>query len=109
METILLGFLGCMGIGGIAYLFTSFLGNKSNIFKQGYDKLQNLLIKKVEKIEENQGKIKLQIENKEELSKQSKEKIGKIIKNSSKEIQEILKEDNIQKIQEQVDKEWNNI
>jgi len=109
METVIFGFVGCMGIGGVAYLITTLFGNRRNILKQGYDKLQNLLIKKVEHIEETQGKLKVQIDNKEELSKKSKERIKKIIKKSSNDIQEILKEDNIQKIQDQVDKEWRNL
>lgn len=109
MKTVIYGFLGCGGLAGAAFLWTMFSNKKSNILQSIYKGAKNILQKKVEQIEETQGRLKIQIDNKEDLSQKSKEKIAKIVKKSSTDIQNILREDNIQKIEEEVDREWSNL
>jgi len=109
MKTVLYGFLGCGSLALVAYVWTMISSGRSDTLNGIISKLQNSLKKKVNTIEEKQGKLKVQIDNKESLSKESKKKIADIIKKSSKDIQNVLKQDDLKKIQNEIDEEWSNI
>ena len=107
MDTILFGFGGCAFLGLIGFFLTS--GKGSAILNSVHQVIQDKFKKNIDKVESQQVVIKSNISNKEQIDIETKEKIKEIQKKASVEIQEVLKEKNLSKIAEEIDKEWENI
>jgi len=106
---VLLGFAGCGFLGFVAFKLTSVTDKKMAIFdalKQFTDKQK---IENIEKTEEKQKVISVNVENKEKLAETTKTKIKEIEKKAAKEITEVLKEDSIAKIHKSIDSDWEDI
>lgn len=108
-STVVMSIIGIGGLSFIAYYLTSKGTEGINIREAVHGLTQKLGQEKVNKIEEKQTVVKVEIENKEKLATESKEKIKEIQKKASEEIAEVLKQDNIAKIQDQIDEDWDEI
>lgn len=100
------------GIGAVAFIanwFTSRGGEKSNIMEAVHNFTQKLGQEKIDKIEGKQNTIKTEITIKEDLAEATKIKITKIQETAAAEINEVLKEDNIERIHTIIDNEWENL
>lgn len=108
--TSIIGLLaGCGLLAGIAYWWTS-KGDKKSDIREGVHKItQKLGKQKVEEIEKKQKVVVAEIDKEEKLSDESKEKIKDIQKKAAKEIGEILKTESISKIDEEIDKSWDDL
>ena len=93
----------------ISRLLSSKVKIKSSVLKSVHDLLRKQGEERVTTVEERQNVVKTDIENKEKVSEQAKEKIKEIQKKAAVEIQEVLKEDNIEKINKQIEDDWNSI
>lgn len=110
MTEILIGFLGC---GGLALIVTFFMkwqrGDKSGILEEVHKVKQKFEIDKIKDVVKEQEVLSVNIKEKESLSKESVEKIKDIQKKAAKEVEEILKDDNIKRIHDQIDSDWEDL
>ena len=106
ITTIALGFAGFGGLAAIAWFITSRSGGKSKIMEAVHKLTQKIGQEKVDEIEVNQNKVKMEIEIKEEVAEEVKTKINKIQEDAANEINEVLKENNNHSIHTTIDSEW---
>lgn len=105
--TSILGLLaGCGLLAGIAFWWSSSRGDSSKESGIVHGLKQALGKEKVAKIEEKQKVVAVNIEEKEKLSRESVKKIKEIQKNATKEINSILVEDNLARIGDEIDEDW---
>jgi len=105
--TSLLGLLvGCGALAGIAYWWSSSRGSDSKDSGILHGLKQALGKKEVEIIEEKQKVVAVNIEDKEKLGRESVKKIKEIQKKATKEINSILVEDNLARIGDEIDDDW---
>jgi len=104
---VIFGFLGCGGIAGIAYYATTqFRKKPGEVIK---DLGQKRKQEEIEKTTKKQQVIAKQIEIAEQASEESKQKVDKILKKAATEVNQILKEDNIAKIDQVIEEEWEDL
>lgn len=107
---ILLVILGGGAFGlVVTRLFSSKIKIKGSILKAVHELLAKQGQDRADKVEELQTVVKADIDNKEKVSEQAKEKIKEIQKKAAVEIQEVLKEDKIEKIGKQIEDDWKDI
>ena len=104
---VILGFLGCGGLAGIIYYATTqFRKKPGELIK---DLGQKRKQEKIIKITKKQEVIAKQIEVAEKASDESKKKVDKILKKAAVEVNQILKEDNLAKIDQTIEDEWEDL
>lgn len=100
---------GCGVLAGIAFWWSSKRGGDS---KEGgilHGLKQALGQKEVEIIEEKQKVVAVNIEDKEKLGRESVKKIKDIQKKATEEINTILVEDNLARIGDEIDDDWEDL
>jgi len=99
--------------GFLGFFMTRILSSKVNIKTSILNALHKFKSKQMQGnldvIESKQNTIKVKLTKDTNISEQTKDKIKVIQKKAAKDIEEILKEENISKIHQEVDKEWQNI
>ena len=99
-----------VGGGLFALVVGFFMTGKSSDALKG---ITNLFGKKqrekIDAIEEHQKTVAVNIKGKEKLAKESKEKIIEIRKKATVEILNVLKEENIEDIQAEIDEDWDEL
>jgi len=109
VKTVIFGFLGCGGLATIAYLFMRGTNKKSDIINSVHKITQKIGMKKIDEIEKKQNIISSNIEESEEFSKETREKVKEIKREASKEILKTLSRDEIKTIDEGIDEKWDDI
>lgn len=104
---VLVPILAGAGVFVVLFKFTS--DKKGNIMKVIHDLFQKKGQENIKAIEENQSKIKIEVEKKEKLAEESKEKIKEIQKKAAEEIEEVLKKDRINEIHKEIDDDWESL
>ena len=102
---VLLGFVGCGAIASAIYFFFSRDG-KSKILKKVHDTMQKIGKDKLTGIVKSQNEVKISITAKEKISKESVNKIKDIQKKAVEDIENVLKEENIGRIHEEINNDW---
>lgn len=64
---------------------------------------------KIDAIEDHQKTVAINIKEKEKLSEESKKKIIEVRKKATKEILDVLKEENIENIEKEIDEDWDEL
>jgi len=82
---------------------------KSDILKAIHEATQDKGKKKVEEITKKEKVVEVNIREKEKLATESRNKIKDIQKKAAAEIEEVLKEDNLKKIQDEIDEDWDEL
>jgi len=108
-KQVLYGFLGCGGLATIAYLWTQWSGGEGKIRDILHNIVQKVSRAKIEALEAKQTGIEIKIRASEKISEESKRNIERIQQDAIKDIEEILKENNISKIHKVVDTEWQDL
>ena len=106
MKNIIFGILGIGGLAGIAYLWTSWMNNKSDIGEAVHKITQKIKQKNIKEIEEKQVVIVKKIEDNEKLSDDIKKEIVEIKKEANVKIKKILEKDNFEDLVNEVDDLW---
>lgn len=109
------GKIAIYGLGGVALfsgimmLIQKFMGKKSETRKIAHTTKQEILKEDLEKISKEQEVIQKQLKQAEVASEESKEKIKVIARKAAVEMNKILKEDTIARIDDQIDSDWENL
>lgn len=100
--------LGLTGRGpGFMSSFTSMLGlGKQNSEHQAQTEQK---VQKIESVEQEQVKVEVKILDSEKVIAKNEEEIRNIVDRASKEIQEHLKENDIKKVNNRVNDQWNQL
>ena len=106
---IILGILSCGGVGFLAFFLTSKIGAKTQVMEAVHNLTQKQKEDKINNINKSQVPLRVKIDENEKLSKKTVKKIKSIQEKASKEIEEILKEEKIEKINLEVDTLWEEI
>jgi len=103
------------GLGGVA-LFSGvmifiqkFINKKPKEKEIAHAAKQEVLQENVEKVTKEQEVIQKQLKQAEQASEESKQKIQIIARKAAVEMNKVLKEDSIAKIDDQIDSDWNNL
>ena len=107
--TVLMGIAGCGGIAGIAFLISTFLSKKGDIADSLHGLVQGKGIQNLANIEEEQGLLVKKIEDQEMISIKAQEKIKKIQEKASVEIEQVLKSEDISKIHDSINDDWEDL
>jgi hypothetical protein len=103
--------LWAIGAGGaiavIGFFITS--GKSSSMLKTITDLFSKKQQEKIDAIEDHQKTVEVNIKEKEKLAVESRKKIVDIQKKATKEIEDIVKEDNLGKLHQEIDEEWDNL
>lgn len=97
------------GGGIIGYFVLGRGSGKLDFMSKIKDIFQKKKQEEIKRIEEKQNRVMMDIEVKEKVSKQAKERIDKTIKDASEEIEKIQKEENIGKIHKEIISDWSDI
>lgn len=107
MLKIVLGFLGCGGLAALAYYATTqFRKDPAELIK---DLGQKRKEEKIKKLTKKQEVIARQVKMAEESSEKSKKKVDQILKKAVKDVNRVLKEDNLEKIDQTINEEWEDL
>ncbi len=111
MDILKTGIVVAIGAGLLTYIANWWFGRKNssretsiihNIFqKEKKDEIESLTLE--------HNKVKTEIKKKEKLSTESKKKIKQTIDNAAKEIDKIIKENNIGKINEEIQNDYEDL
>jgi len=108
--TSIVGLLaGCGVLAAIAYWWSSKSDKKGDIRNAVGAIFKKKTEAQIRDAEEKQKVVVAEIEKSEKLSEESKTKIKEIQKKAAKEIGVILKEESIAKIDEDIDKSWDDL
>jgi len=100
---------GCGILAAIAFWWSSRSDKSSDIRKAAHKITHTISKKKIEEVEEKEKIVVAEIDKKEKISSESKKKIKDIQKKAAKEISSILKEESIAKIDEEIDRTWDDL
>ena len=107
---IILGSIaGCGLLAALSMWITGTGDKKSNILKALHEAVQDKGKEKVEEITKKEKVVEVNIREKEKLATESRNKIKNIQKKAVEEIEEVLKEDNLKKIQDEIDEDWDDL
>jgi uncharacterized protein YfkK (UPF0435 family) len=101
--------VGCGLLAAFGMWLTGRGDKKSDLLNLLHKKSQEEGVKKLEEIEEKQKIVAVNIKEKEELSKEAREKIKKIQIKAAEEITITLQEDSLKKIQDEIDEDWGDL
>ena len=104
---VLLGIGGGLGVAYFFYAWGS--GGKVNVLAKVHKIFQKKKVEEIKGIEKKQNVIRTEIATKEKVSKESKKKIEDIQDKIVKEIEEVLKEDNVENIHKSITNDWEDI
>jgi hypothetical protein len=100
---------GCGILAALAMWLTGRGDKKSNILKALHEATQDKGKKELEVIEKKQRVVEVDIKAREELAEESRSKIKDIQKKAATEINEVLLEDSLLKIQDEIDRDWDDL
>jgi outer membrane translocation and assembly module TamA len=110
MSSALTVLIGIGGLGTLAYfLFNWGSGGKANLIAKAHEIFQKKKIGEITGIEKKQNVVRTEIATKEKVSKETKKKIEDIQEKAAKEIEEVLKEDNVENIHKSITSDWEDI
>ena len=100
-----------IGAGGVIAVIGFFItsGKGSDILKGLTNLFQKKQQEKIDAIEEHQKTIEVNIKEKEKLAVESRKKIVEIQKRATKEIEDIVKEDNLARLDQEINEEWEDL
>jgi hypothetical protein len=100
--------LWAIGAGGIIAIFGFFItsGKGSDILKGLTNLFQKKQQEKIDAIEEHQKTVEVNIKEKEKLAVESRKRIVDIQKKATKEIEDIINEENLGKLHQEIEEEW---
>lgn len=111
-STIFIG-LGSVGVFGLIYFIVNKFFSGSGSKKEFIESMMNKKIKEkreeIKNISKKEEIIVKQIRESEKQSEEVKKKIDEKFKQTAKEVEQILKENDLSKIDEQIDKEWDDL
>lgn len=95
METLLIGFLGCGGLAGLAFLFMNIMGKgkKSDILNAVHKVKQENKLREIKKIDKKQNAIRVEIKKNEQVAENTKKRVKRIQEAAAAKINEVLSED----------------
>jgi galactokinase/mevalonate kinase-like predicted kinase len=109
------GKIAFYGLGGVALfsgvmlLVQKFMNKKSEEKEISHEAVEQNIEEKIKEISKEQEVIQKQLKQAETASTESKEKIKKIAQKAAVDINKVLKEDSIAKIDEQIDSDWDKL
>lgn len=104
---IILGFLGCGGLAALTYYATTqFRKSPTELIN---DLGQKRKEEKIKKLTRKQEVIARQVKMAEGSSEESKKKVDQILKKAVKDVNRVLKEDNLEKIDQTINDEWEDL
>ena len=100
--------LWAIGAGGLIAFIGLFItsGKSSEILKGLSNVFQKKQREKIDAIEDHQKTVEVNIREKEKLAVESRKKIVEIQKKATKDIEDIMKEDNLARLDQEIDEEW---
>lgn len=108
-KIAIFGLGGVALFGGVMLFIQRFMGKKSEVREIAHAAKQEVLTENIEKVTKEQEVIQKQLKQAEEASVESKEKIKKIARKAAVEMNKVLKEDSIAKIDDQIDSDWEDL
>jgi hypothetical protein len=103
--------LWAIGAGGLIAFIGLFItsGKSSNMLKTITDIFRKGKEEKIDAIEDHQKTVEVNIKEKEKLAVESRKKIIEIQKSATKEIEDIVKEDNLARLDQEINEEWEDL
>lgn len=103
--------LWAISAGGVIAVIGFFVssGKGSDILKGLTNIFQKKQQEKIDAIDEHQKTVEVNIKEKEKLAVESRQKIVEIQKKATREIEDIVKEDNLGKLDQEINEEWENL
>jgi len=100
-----------IGAGGVIAVIGFFIssGKGSDILKGITNLFSKKQQEKIDAIEDHQKTVEVNIKEKEKLAVESKKKIVEIQKKATKEIEDIVKEDNLARLDQEINEEWEDL
>lgn len=108
-KIAIFGLGGVALFGGVMMFIQKFMGKRSEKREIAHNAVQEKIQQDIKKVTKEQEVIQKQLVQAEEASVESKEKIKKIARKAAVEMNKVLKEDSIAKIDDQIDSDWESL